>query len=74
MPIKWNFYGSNDDTNWTLLNSQSAVSWGSTQTKTFNITNIDKYIYYRFLFYRNNLAGGRDIVVGDCSLYAQDFV
>ncbi len=48
-PKAWNFYGSNDKINWTLLDSQSDISWDDTQTtRLYEFANSTAYRYYRF--------------------------
>ena len=46
----WTFSGSNNDSDWTLLDTQSlggAGSWPSNTTKTFSFTNTTAYRYYK---------------------------
>lgn len=45
-PSAWTFEGSNDATNWTTLDTQSGISWG-TLTQTFTSGNSTAYLYYR---------------------------
>ena len=47
-PIAWTFEGSNDNSNFTILDTQSGLSWTSPETKTFNsFSNTTLYRYYR---------------------------
>lgn len=50
-PKSWRFEASNDNTNWTVLDSQSnivaGVQWISDTWKTFNFANQKKYQFYR---------------------------
>jgi hypothetical protein len=46
-PIDWTFEGSNDMTNWDVLDIQTGHSWVGGETKYFFIDNIQGYRYYR---------------------------
>jgi hypothetical protein len=45
----WTFEGSNDDTNWTTLDTQTGQSftYPPATTKTYTFTNSTAYLYYR---------------------------
>jgi hypothetical protein len=47
VPGAWTFEGSNDGLNYTVLDTQSGISWFYGETKTFQITNSTAYQYYR---------------------------
>ncbi len=48
-PKDWEFYGSNDKENWTLLDSRSGVTWPTEQTaRSYCFYNTTPYRYYRF--------------------------
>ena len=49
-PTEWEFYGSDDKSNWTLLDARRNVIWsGDTQiTRAFAFENSTAYRYYRF--------------------------
>ena len=48
-PKSWEFYGSNDKANWTLLDSRSNITWPETQTtREYSFNNTTAYRYYRF--------------------------
>ena len=51
-PKDWDFYGSNDKENWTLLDSQRNVNLSGDSkvvvTKVCNLSNTTAYRYYRF--------------------------
>lgn len=54
-PKDWTFEGSNDNTAWTVLDTQSGVTWTCDLcTKTFDLTNSTAYRYYRFNITANN--------------------
>ena len=47
-PTDWTFLGSNDGITWTTLDARSGVVWtGALQTKSFGISNLDPYRFYR---------------------------
>ena len=48
-PKSWEFHGSNDKENWTLLDSRSNITWPATQTtREYSFNNTTAYRYYRF--------------------------
>lgn len=47
-PFDWTFEGSNDDSNWDILDTQSSITWISGETKPFPFSNSTSYRYYRF--------------------------
>lgn len=51
-PTAWSFYGSNDDTNWTLLDSRSGIgSWSVNTYKYYNCdTASGSFLYYKLIF------------------------
>lgn len=58
-PSEWVFAGSNNDSDWTTLDSQIGISWNAQfQKKTFEITNAaTAYRYYRW----NITASGSNV-------------
>jgi hypothetical protein len=47
-PKSWTFEGSNDNTNWTVLDTQTnQTAWGWSEKRTFKINNTNPYRYYR---------------------------
>ena len=46
-PAAFNLKGSNDGTNWTTLLAQSGLSWGASEQKSFTLTAVGSYTYYR---------------------------
>ena len=47
-PKNWTFEGSNDNTNWTVLDTQTNItSWTASELKTFSIANLGSYRYYK---------------------------
>jgi hypothetical protein len=54
-PKNWTFEGSNDDSSWTVLDTQSNQSWTSSyQTQTYTISNTTSYKWYRLNVSANN--------------------
>ena len=48
-PKDWEFYGSNDNENWVLLDSRSGETWPTEQTtRSYCFYNTTPYRYYRF--------------------------
>ena len=46
-PITWTFEGSNDASNWVVLDSHTNLDWGSTKYKEFTFENNNYYLYYK---------------------------
>ena len=46
-PTEWTFEGSNNDSDWDVLDTQSAQVFSSGETKTYQIDNSTAYRYYR---------------------------
>jgi hypothetical protein len=54
-PAAWTLYGSNDNSNWTALDSRSGqVSWSAWETRTYTFTNTNSYTYYKYQITGNN--------------------
>jgi len=54
-PKDWTFEGSNDGTNWTVLDTRSGITWNCDQcTQMFDFTNSTAYRYYRIKVTANN--------------------
>lgn len=55
MPKNWTFDGSNDNSNWTTLDTQSNITtWVYNSMKEFAFSNSDAYRYYRLNITANN--------------------
>ena len=52
-PHEWKFFGSNDGTTWTKLDSQSVASWEKSEQKSFMFFNDTAYKYYRLMITAN---------------------
>ena len=68
-PTAWTFDGSNNDSDWTTLDTVSAFSGASGLTTRFEATNTTAYRYYRLYFSAGNAA---DITVRQVALYDAD--
>jgi len=66
-PSDWTFEGSNDDTNWAVLDTQSSITWTTLEVKTFTFTNTTKYRYYRV--YITNSSGGTSSGFAEIEFY-----
>ena len=63
----WTFEGSDDGaTNWTVLDTQTGISWTAGETKTFSFNNLNDYRYYRWIFTKGEHVV--DLVVGEAQL------
>lgn len=49
-PTAWKFYGSNDDSSYTELDSQTGQSFTYDEIKTYNFINTVAYRYYKWIF------------------------
>ena len=62
-PKSWEFHGSNDKENWTLLDSRSNITWPATQTtREYSFNNTTAYRYYRFKGLTSNDNGYFEMV------------
>jgi hypothetical protein len=50
MPEKWILEGSNDQKKWKLLDQRNVQPWKKNELRTFNISQNEKYVYYRMTF------------------------
>lgn len=69
-PRSWTFEGSNDNSNWTILDTKTNVYY--TYSYETEIENLDAYRYYRLhcTYYRQN---GNSIQIQNLKLYGQIF-
>jgi hypothetical protein len=64
-PKSWTLQGSNDNTNWTTLDTQTNVAaWSAVEVRSYNFTNATAYRYYRL----NITANQGDSLVGVVAL------
>lgn len=52
-PPGWTFQGSDDNSSWVNLDTQSGLTWTNNQKRTFNLAGPATYRYYRW----NGLTG-----------------
>ena len=68
MPKDWTFEGSNDGTNWTVLDTQAGVTgWTGGEIKSFQFVNNISYRYYRINILSNN--GAILLAIGEMNMY-----
>ena len=54
-PKNWTFQGSNDNSTWTTLDTQTnQTGWNANQTKFYSFINVTTYRYYRLNITANN--------------------
>ena len=53
----WTFEGSNNDSDWDVLDTQSSHTWTTSQKKTFDIDNETAYRYFRLNITANSGDG-----------------
>jgi len=64
------FEGSNDGTNWTVLDTQTGLTWTTGETKTFDIANNDSYSYYMIKTQSTHWYGVR-FAIAELRIYAK---
>lgn len=58
----WEFAGSNDGTNWEVLDTRSGEVWnGRNETREFEINNSNAYKFYRITMFSNNGSDGTQV-------------
>jgi len=67
-PRAWTFQGSNDDSTWTTIDTQSGQSFSGGQLKVYNVTNSTNYRYYRNNFTQTN--GHSNMTWNSIEMYA----
>ena len=65
-PKKFKIQGSNDDTTWTDLVSETNLSWSQNQIQKWNIENETAFKFYRMLVEESN--GANFVDIGEFSL------
>lgn len=71
-PIKWILQGSNDNVNYSTINSQDNISgWTNLQSKMFPVTTTTKYNHYKWVFYRVG-SNNANIVLNEIKLYGYE--
>lgn len=66
-PKAWTFEGSNDNTNWTVLDTQSNITNLSSIDRVFNFTNNTKYKAYRINITASN--GGTSTTIAELKMF-----
>jgi hypothetical protein len=66
-PKDWTLLGSNDETNWVLLDTQtSQTAWETQEMRTFSVVSPGSYTYYRINI--TSVNGGSFAGVGELEL------
>jgi hypothetical protein len=60
-PTEWDFFGSNNGSSWTEIDSQTGLSFSLDEKKTFVISNATSYRYYKFEFVGGDNKGIREV-------------
>jgi len=71
-PKSWTFQGSNDNTTYTTLDTQTNITgWGASEEKTYTFANTTAYRYYQLYV----TAGNNDdyLVIQQLKIYAPDY-
>jgi len=68
-PKEWEFQGSNDGSNWTILDTRTNESIGDKEEKEYTIANPDDYMYYR-IYITANVGGGNGINITVLKLFS----
>jgi hypothetical protein len=68
-PKKWNFYGSYNGDDWTLIHSQdNQINWNTSETRTYTVSN-HTYRHFMWEWLRNN--GSTVISVGELKVFGE---
>lgn len=62
----WTFEGSNDNSAWTTLDTRSGLTWSAQEKKTFTLSAIASYRYYRL---NVSAATGGVVQAGEMEIY-----
>ena len=65
-PSAWTLQGSNNDANWTTLDTQTGQSFTAAEKKTYSFANLTAYTYYKI-----NITAGQDpnlVAIGEFEL------
>ena len=65
-PTAWTFEGSNDNSNWTILDSRSGISWSAEELKTFSFINETTYRYYRI---NVSASGSTELIICELEMF-----
>ncbi|MCT4575078.1 MAG: phage tail protein [Alphaproteobacteria bacterium] len=71
-PKNWTFQGSNDGSNWDVLDTvTNQTSWGGGETRSFSFKNVKAYSYYRIHITGNN--GGTGLWIAEITIKQSSF-
>jgi hypothetical protein len=60
-PSTWDFQGSNTGSSWTTLDSQTGIAFAEGQSRTFPVSIVTKYEYFRLYV---TIASKAELTVG----------
>jgi hypothetical protein len=63
-PGTFTFEGSNNDSDWDVLDTQIGITWSASEKKEYVISNTNSYLYYRLNVTTNQLGAGLLSMVG----------
>ncbi|WP_150524028.1 discoidin domain-containing protein [Roseibium sediminis] len=70
MPAQWAFEGSNDNVNWTILDTQDAqYTWNSSEWRRFSFPNETAFRFYRFRFTEGGGRNSDNTAIGQIVLH-----
>jgi hypothetical protein len=70
-PNDFTLQGSNNDIDWTTLDTQTDQVFSAAETKTYTFSNSTSYRYYKLDVTQNN--GGSEVVVGEVYLFSTNW-
>ena len=60
-PKDWKLFGSNDNSSWTAIDTQTSQTYTASESKNFSVTS-SSYLYFLFIF--NKSASASNVAVG----------
>jgi hypothetical protein len=71
-PTAFTFRGSNNGTDWTVIDTQSGLSWSAGEKKNFAIDNTTNYLYYRVNITAGGVSG--EVAIEELEIFDADFI
>ena len=68
LPYNFTFQGSNDNSEWTTLQTASNETWAGVTSLTYTFTNNTTYRYYQLKFLSNGSTGGEFVEIGEIEM------
>jgi len=69
IPEDWTFEASNNNSDWDVLSTHSAIVWTQSEIKTFNVTNSTAYRYYRFNISDNQSSSSSNVSFTETEMF-----